>query len=91
MQPIGLDKDGTPRFKENKIIRYLMMRGHVDLDELTLMTDSGMISKEDYTQLMQLIGYAVYTYGDCSRVSRKVATEAEKIAAALEKGTRRTG
>lgn len=59
MQPVVL-VDGVPRFKANAIVRYLLDEGPFNLDDLSRLG----FSQEDYTQLMQLIGYSVGAYGD---------------------------
>ncbi len=83
MQPIELDDSGIPRFKENKVIRYLMMRGKVDLNEIGSMVHGGMISIEDYTQLRQIMGASVDYFGELSNVPIELRNRADKIAAAL--------
>ena len=86
MQPIGRDADGIVRFKENKIMRHLMMRGKVDINELSLMVNEGMITCEDFTQLMQLIGYSVSGYGELSSSPEHLVEEADRLAAELPEG-----
>ena len=34
MQPIEMDSDGTPRFKANEIVRYLLDNGGIDLNQI---------------------------------------------------------
>lgn len=53
IQPLIKDKNGVVRFKENKIVSFLLNNGNVSLDELTLLN----FSKEDREQFTQLIGY----------------------------------
>lgn len=63
MQPVALDADGIARFKENKIISYLLeqVRAHepMFLNRLCAHVLSGMFTREDYEQFNQLIGYSV--------------------------------
>ncbi len=86
MQPIGRDANSAPRFKENKIMRYLMMRSSVDLNELGEMVQHRMISVEDYTQFMQLIGYSVGGYGELSTSPEHLVAAADRLAAELPEG-----
>lgn len=80
MQPIGLDELGTPRFKENKIVSLLLHNGKFDLNALSMLVHKGMASKEDYTHLMQLIGYSVSGYGDLSTSPPELVEKADRIA-----------
>lgn len=57
MQPVVI-VDGIPRFKANSIVRFLLDQGPFSLDLFQA------FPPEDYTQLMQLIGYSVSAYGD---------------------------
>ena len=85
MQPVEFDARGVIRFKENKIVSYL-------LDLSTNGNKGGMnqiavmpFSQEDREQFAQLIGYSVSGYGDLSYVSEdtiaKADLEAEKLRA----------
>lgn len=62
MQPIIIASDGRIRFKENKIVRFLLdwasPRG-IDMNTLAAMN----FSQEDRAQFAQLIGYSVRGYG----------------------------
>lgn len=83
MQPVILAADGVVRFKENKIVAYLLQfaedRG-VDLNQIVMM-DFG---DDDYSQLMQLIGYSVSGYGNLSRANRRHVVRADN--AAIDRG-----
>lgn len=72
IQPVVLDDRGTARFKENKIVRYLLdlctMKGICDLNQLAIMG----FPREDHEQLAQLIGYSVSGAGDLSYFSDEV-------------------
>lgn len=88
VQPIGFDKEGVIRFKDNKIVRHLLdllgRGGHkFDLNDLGVEMIEGRWTKEDYTQLMQLIGYSVSGAGDLSRFSRSVQGQADEEARRL--------
>lgn len=47
------------RFRKNDIVDFLLKQGLFDLIQISQMN----FSQEDYTQLMQLIGYSVNGYG----------------------------
>lgn len=64
-QPLGLDANGTLRFKPNKIVRFLIDMGTFDMNKLAIMD----FSKEDRVQFAQLIGYSRSGFGDLSYVS----------------------
>jgi hypothetical protein len=55
LQPIVKDKDGTLRFKENAIVRFLLEDGPNDMNRLGRIP----FSQEDREQFAQLIGYSV--------------------------------
>lgn len=74
MQPIEL-VDSVARFKENKIVRFLLDAGPFDLNQIRLMN----FSNDDYTHLMQLIGYSVSGYGDLSESPPEIVAEADRI------------
>lgn len=82
MQPVVLAADGVVRFKENKIVAYLLQfaedRG-VDLNQIAIM-DFG---DDDYSQLMQLIGYSVSGYGNLSFANRNHVRRADAAAEKL--------
>lgn len=62
-QPIYLDEHGTPRFRQNSIVRFLLDAGPFDLNQICVMPN---LDTEDYTQFMQLIGYSTSGYGELS-------------------------
>lgn len=80
MQPIVIDEHGTPRFKANPIVRYLLDSGGIDLNKIAIMAGRGLFSDEDQMQLAQLIGYSVGGYGDLSYVSEESINEADAAA-----------
>jgi hypothetical protein len=84
MQPVVLDERGTPRFKENKIVSYLLelcrTKGIFDLNMLAILP----FDVEDRVQLMQLIGYSVSGAGDLSFMPEALITEADAAAEALK-------
>jgi len=83
MQPIGYDDRNIARFKENGIVRFLLDNGPFSLNELSMMLAKGKFSQEDYTQLMQLIGYSVSGYGELSTSPPELVTRADEEAGKL--------
>ena len=67
-QPIHFDDSGVVRFKDNKIVRYLLDAGPFDLNDLAKMN----FSNNDRMQFAQLIGYSVSGFGSLSYVSDEV-------------------
>lgn len=64
-QPVYANPEtGVVRFQENKVVRYLLDKGEIDLNHLWVEVATGRLPVEDYAQLMQLIGYSVSGYGD---------------------------
>jgi len=85
VQPIGYDGEGVIRFKPNSIINWLFETKKLDLNQVRMMVEDtgGDFPLEDYTQLMQLLGYSVSGYGDLSTSPQEIVVEADKIAAQL--------
>ncbi len=83
MQPIGLDAYGVACFKKNAIVRFLLDAGPYDLNSLSMMP----WSPQDYTHLMQLIGYTVSGYGELSTSPDELVAKADEFAAKLDKET----
>ena len=54
IQPIITDEHGVTRFKENAIVRYLLDRGGINLNDLAILS----FSQDDQEQFAQLIGYS---------------------------------
>jgi len=65
VQPLYKDRDGTVRFYENKIIRYLLDAGPFDMNALSRLP----FSDDDRQQFAQLIGYSLSGYSELSYVS----------------------
>jgi hypothetical protein len=65
IQPLELDNHGVLRFKENKIVSYLLKHGGIDLNMLAVLD----FTPEDHQQFAQLIGYSLGGYGDLSYVT----------------------
>ena len=76
IQPIEVDAHGVSRFKENKIVRFLLEAGPFDLNQLAYMN----FSREDREQFAQLIGYSVSGFGDLSYASKDVVATADLAA-----------
>lgn len=72
MQPLEKDGHGVLRFKSNKIVRYLLDNGGIDMNHLAVQN----FSDEDRQQFAQLIGYSLSGYGDLSYVSDEAYTAA---------------
>jgi len=67
--------DGIIRFKENKIVRYLLDNGGIDLNKLAVLGfDQG-----DHEQFAQLIGYSLGGFADLSYVSDETYDLAESL------------
>lgn len=67
-QPIEKDAGGFPRFRENKIVSFLLkfaQARETGLNELAMMD----FSREDRVQFAQLIGYSVSGFGELNYVS----------------------
>jgi hypothetical protein len=83
LQPIEFDDTGEViRFRENKIVRYLLDAGPFDLNHLACVPG---FSVEDEVQFAQLIGYSVSGFGELSYVhgteeGRAALTKADMIA-----------
>lgn len=85
MQPVVLDEHGTPRFLENGIVRFLLDMGPFDLNKLAVMRANGQFTNEDYTHLMQLIGYSVDGYAELSTSPEELIQRADVEAGKLLK------
>ena len=92
-QPIAFAADGVVRFKENRIVSWMLEQGRLgkkfDLNTIVLQCHSGHFNFADLVQLDQLIGYSTSGFGDLSYVpdSEIVACDAEAdlIVAAAQK------
>ena len=80
IQPI-INVNGIYRFKQNKIVRYLLDNGGIDLNQIAILACEGEFSKEEQSHFAQLIGYSVGGYADLSYVTNK---EYERATAQLE-------
>lgn len=77
IQPFDLDASGVIRFKENKIVSFLLEKGPYDLNKLSMMD----FTQEDREHFAQLIGYSKSGWSGLSYVSdetwQRVATIAK--------------
>lgn len=67
VQPLVRDDRGITRFKENKIVRYLLDNGPFTMNDIALLG----APREDHVQFAQLIGYSLSGFGDLSYVKDK--------------------
>lgn len=78
-QDMHLDPDGVLRFRENKIVRFLLDAGPYDMNRLYLMN----FSQEDREQFAQLIGYSLSGYSEldyvCDDSYQSAARKAKKV------------
>lgn len=66
IQKVVRDEKGTPRFRENGLVRYLLDCGPHDLNHLAKLPG---IKRGDWVQLAQLIGYSVSGFDELSYVT----------------------
>ena len=80
-QPMVITEDDVIRFKENRIVRKLLKISSekgFSLNEIYLDVLEGNYDREDYVQLMQLIGYSFSGYSELSCVNDEEYERAEK-------------
>lgn len=75
IQPLMDDGKGVVRFKENKIVSYLLDNGGIDLNKIAKLD----FSREDREQFAQLIGYSHSGASDLWYVSDCVLKVSEQI------------
>lgn len=76
---IVLADDGCTRFKENKIVTYLLSRTLEDMNTLALLD----FSDDDRMVFAQLIGYSVSGYGGLSYASESSVNSADDEASRM--------
>ena len=64
IQPLE-EVNGFFRFKENKIVKYLLENGGIDLNQIACLG----FDREDRVQFAQLIGYSLSGWSELSYVS----------------------
>jgi hypothetical protein len=62
MRELVTDGDGIERFKQNRVISYLLKFGIIDLNDLFSMYQIGLFERLEMEELYQLIGYSVSGY-----------------------------
>jgi hypothetical protein len=72
MQPVEKGHDGVTRFRANAIVRHLLDRGGIDLNQIALLD----VPQEDREQFAQLIGYTIRGYHELSYVSDESCAQA---------------
>jgi len=72
IQPLVKDEAGRNRFKENRIITFLLDNGGFDMNKLAVMD----FSQNDREQFAQLIGYSLDGYGTLSYVTDETYDDA---------------
>jgi len=84
MQPVALDDNGTPRFVQNKIVRFLLDAYEPGLNDINFRTfGKDEFDADDYEQLMMLIGYSTSGFGDIDTMSGGAVRKADRAAAKL--------
>ena len=79
LQPIYLDEHGTPRFRKNNIVDFLLENGGYSLNELA----TKGFSNEDWEQFAQLIGYSISGFGELNYVSDRAFNKADRLSTVL--------
>lgn len=81
MQEVIRDQAGIPRFRQNKLVRFLKDASGYDLNTLATMD----FSAEDWMQFSQLLGYSVCGYGELFYATPESVAEADRRADLLPK------
>src|SRR5688572_9445744 len=95
MQPVVIDKRGIARFKQNRIVNYLVgwcagYNAHAgyakidgpapDMNQIARMVAEGQFPRDDLAQINQLVGYSV---SGCPNLPPSVWIQADADAEAL--------
>jgi len=83
MQPIVVAADGMIRFRENKLVRWLLDAGGLDMNDLARFAIEADVPQRDREQFAQLIGYSISGYSELSYVSDESYNRAEEMAGPL--------
>lgn len=75
IQPLVEDEQGVIRFKENKIVEYLLDNGGIDLNQIAALG----FDREDREQFAQLIGYSWSGACDLGYMTDEVLDAAESM------------
>lgn len=65
MQPVYVDKHGTNRFVENRIVRYLLDNGGIDMNAIARLN----FPDDHQEQFAQLIGYSLSGFAELDYVT----------------------
>jgi hypothetical protein len=86
IQPLEKDSHGTLRFRENKIVNYLLKAGGIDMNKLADID----FPQEDREQFAELIGYSLSGFSELSYVPDETyaAASAMKYSGKDEKDAR---
>jgi len=74
IQHLERDEQGVIRFKENKIVSFLLEAGPFDMNQIRAMP----FDQNDREQFAQLIGYSLDGFGELSYVSNETYEQAAK-------------
>ena len=85
-QPLVVS-DNRVRFKANKIVRYLLDHGGINLNQIYNLLAEEEFSQEDIDQFYQLIGYSVDGYDSLRGVISERAANAASHAMCQQFGT----
>ena len=75
IQPLVM-VDDVQRFRANKVVRYLLDHGGIDLNKIAMLD----FPREDQEQFAQLIGYSLSGFADLPYASDEVYVAAQKMA-----------
>lgn len=79
MQPVYKDEHGVIRFRENKVVRYMLDQGNIDMNHLyRVFSMDWEKNRKDMEQFAQLIGYSINGYADLSYVSDEAYSKAQE-------------
>ena len=65
MRETYIDEHGTERFKPNKVVEYILLRGTrdgADMNTLWIMYNTGFFTLEEMKEFYQLINYSISGY-----------------------------
>jgi hypothetical protein len=79
-QPVVVAEGGIHRFKANEIVKYLLMNGGIDMNDLAIKG----FSDEDNEQFVQLIGYSVSGTSNMDYMTDEVFDKAMEQSMALD-------
>lgn len=75
IQLLVYDRHGVIRFKENKIVQFVLAHSRVNMIDIAI---NPMFSHEDRIQFEQLLGCSLSYYGDLEEATDKDYKKAEK-------------